>query len=369
MVDKKKLIYAVIVVLVIVLVASSAWYYTNRYNTVLVSAAAEGSAVKITCAADARIHVVSAHYKVGDKTVDVKDALQKQFGDAFPGGSFTVLGSSLGQAAGGALTFRYKCLAPKATKAGFVPIAVRPCAGIRDDYYGVDMTSRNAAGTVVWDPYSTQSRVSLERMAESPEVATPPNPVTGVGRTSMVRREGDRYRRNEELKERTAYEIQPGQPGDMEAIGDQTTSLLATVSRRSPANIAAAASCSLANQDIDSDFVTDGFYDNMVLKDGFTSVRGPRQNTLTASRTGLGSVRQDPRFEPGPDWRVPGGDASWSHGGHAGGPTSGGFGSAKFAPPANFGTGYVAGFGDPNDVFGNYRQAEVVVEEPMTWTH
>ena len=36
------------------------------------------------------------------------------------------------------------------------------------------------------------------------------------------------------------------------------------------------------------------------------------------------------RFEPGPQARVASGDASPSHGGHAGGITLGGFGSSKF---------------------------------------
>lgn len=271
---------------------------------------------------------------------------------------------------------------PRPAKAsGFRPMPASVCStGPAIEIENTD--PRGAAGTVVWTPYATQSRVSLERSADTPEVATPPNPVTGIGNTAAVRRMGDRYRRGEELTRSGIYGLQPGQPGYMEAVGDSSTSVLAAVSRRSPAAVVARPTCNLAITDLDAEFVTDGYYGDALLaseesrhengrhvKDGMTSERATRMNTLTASRTGLGSTRRDPRFEPGPEWRVPGGDASWSHGGHAGGPTSGAFASALFAPPANWDTNYVAGFGDPNDLYGRDRTAEVVVEEPSTWTH
>lgn len=364
----KKVLHAALIVVTIIIIASMAWYYTYRFHTVLVPKMADGGTVAITCAAGRVVKIVSASYTNADgKAVDVAANLQKVLG-ALGGNSYTINGEALGQRAGGTLQFRYKCVAAS-TKSGFLPQAVTPCGSLGDDHYAVDMSSRNAAGTVVWDPYSTQSRVSLERYAESPEVATPANPITGVGNTAAVRTMGDRYRRNEALARQSEFELQPGQPGYMEEVGDDSTSLMARVSRRSPTSGGSPASCSLANTDIDSDFYTDGYYDAMVLKDTFTSTRMPRQNTLTASRTGLGSVRQDPRFEPGPEWRVPGGDASWSHGGHAGGPTSGGFAPAVFAPTASWGTNYVAGFGDPNNLHSTRRTAEVITEEPLTWTH
>jgi len=265
-------------------------------------------------------------------------------------------------------------VAPRGRTDGFRPVPENQCGSIMDDHYAVDMSFRNAAGTVVWDPYSTQSRVSLERDAETPEVATPPNPVTGIGYTSAVRRMGDRYRRGDELRSITAYELQPGQPGYMEEVDDNVSSLLSKLARR-PANAKPAPACGLATTDVDSEFYTDGYFDDALLggksyvRETMTSDRSTVQNTLTASRTGLGSTRRDPRFEPGPQWRTPGGDASWSHGGSAGGPTSGAYGSSLFAPPANWFTTYVAGYGDPNNAYGDYRTAEVVVEEPATWTH
>jgi hypothetical protein len=242
--------------------------------------------------------------------------------------------------------------------------------------YAVDMTMRNAAGTVAWVPYSTQSRVSLERAADSPEVATPPNPVTGVGASATVRRLGDRYRRGEQLAASGIYDLAPGEPGYMEAVGDLASSAMAAISRRSPGAAAPSPACRVSAVDLDADFATDGLYDDALLeadaerrRERMTSDRTTVQNTLTASRTGLGSTRRDPRFEPGPQWRVPGGDASWAQGGHAGGPTSGAYAPAVFAPPAAFGTFYVAGFGDPNDLYGTRRTAEVIDEEPSTWTH
>jgi len=40
-----------------------------------------------------------------------------------------------------------------------------------------------------------------------------------------------------------------------------------------------------------------------------------------------------------------------------------------FAPPANWFTSYVTGYGDPNNAYGDYHTAEVVVEEAAAWTH
>jgi hypothetical protein len=80
-----------------------------------------------------------------------------------------------------------------------------------------------------------------------------------------------------------------------------------------------------------------------------TSIRpGPPtyQNTMTATRTGLGSIFRDPRFEPGPSCLAAGGSAIWAHGGHAGGPTFGSFTPYRFMPGNSYDQQYVRGFGD-----------------------
>lgn len=359
----KKVVAAIVIVVTIILIASMAWYCTYRYRTTLVSQA-DGSTAKISCQTG-QIKVVEASYAPsgGGKAADVTSALQTVLG-ALGGASYQINAAALGQPAGGVLTFRYKCAG--STKSDFRPVPVSTCGTPYGDQYAVDMTGRNAAGTVVWNPYSTQSRVSLERYAETPEVAETPNPYTGVGKTSSVRAMGDRYRRDEALTRLTVHELQSGQPGYMEEVGDSATSLMASVARRSPAVAGGAPSCLVAGADIDSDFYTDGFYDSAVLKEALTSRRGPMPNTLTASRTGLGSIRLDPRFEPGPQSRVPDGDASWGHGGHAGGPTSGGFGAYRFMPGNNWDWRYVHGFGDGH-ILGRKYPVEATVTERSEW--
>ncbi len=341
---------AVLIVVAIILIAAAAWYFMYRYHTVLVSNAPDASTVTLTCQAGQTIDVISATYtppaSAGGKPVSVTPYLQAIL-NALSGNTYTVSGAALGQVIGGTLTFRYRCEGGTAAgKSGFRPVPITTCGSPYDDHYAVDMTSRNAAGTVVWDPYSTQSRVSLERYAETPEVAEHLNPHTGLGKTSSVRAMSDRYRRREALQALSIYELQPGEPGFMEEVGDGAMSLMTRVACRSPAVAGGAPSCILANTDIDTDFVTDGYYDSAVLKEALTSRREVHPNTLTASKTGLGSIRLDPRFEPGPQSRVPDGDASWSHGGHAGGPTSGGFGSSRFMPGNTWDSKYVFGFGD-----------------------
>ena len=357
----KKVTTGLLVVLAIVIIAALAWYYMYRFHTTLVSNAADGASETLTCGAGQSIKVVSAKYtpKSGG-TVDVKAALQTLL-TAVSGGSYVVSGVALGQAAGGTLTFRYKCTG-SSTKSGFRPVPVSTCGSPYEDHYAsVDVGNRY--GTVAWDPYSTQSRVSLERYAESPEVAEPMNPITGVGKGAAVRAMGDRYRRGEALQRLSVFELQPGQPGYMEEVGDDAMNLMAAVTRRSPAVAGGSAPCLIAGADVDSDFLTDGFYDSAVLKEALTSSRTPVPNTLTGRRVGLGSTRLDPRFEPGPQSRVASGDASPSHGGHAGGITLGGFGSSKFQTNGGWDWNYVHGFGD----YGGNGQTEAMVTERSLW--
>ncbi len=363
-----KLIVAMIIVIAIVLIAVSAYYFTEIRGTILVSGVADGASVSLQCQPGQTVQVVWAVYVWGPKGVktDVTDKLQAIISvNSLIGTKFTVSGSALNQVPGGVLSFRYRCAQAKSAE-GFHPVPVSTCGSPYDDHYAVDMTSRNAAGTVVWDPYSTQSRVSLERSAESPEVAESFNPYTGLGKTSSVRALNDRYRRNEALQAINIFEYQPGEPGYMEQVSDGAMSLISKVARRPPTAAGGCPSCLLAGTDVDSDYLTDGYYDEAVLKEALTSRRQTAPNTLTASRVGLGSVRMDPRFEPGPPTRTPDGDASWANGSSAGGPTTGGFGAYKFMPGNTWDSHYVHGFGDYN-IQGRQYPVEAMVTGESRW--
>ena len=379
MAQGRKIITALIIVITAILIVFAAsYYYRMVYHTYLVSGAADGATVALQCQKGQAVKVVWATYTpVGGSGADVAVELQAALA-ASSGGSFVVSAGALGQPAGGLLSFRYRCAAPPSGRAadGFRPVPITTCGSPYDDHYAVDMSSRNAAGTVVWDPYSTQSRVSLERGAESPEVAEALNPITGIGKDSSVRAMSDRYRRGEALNRISIYEYQPGEPGFMEEVGDGAMSLMAKVSRRSPGTSAPAPSCRITGSDTFTDFLTDGPFDNDrlpgggpprdAMKESLTSRRPAHPNTLTAAKTGLGSVRLDPRFEPGPETRVPGGDASWAHGGHAGGPTSGGFGSTRFVPGNTWDWNYVFGAGD-DIIEGCQLPVEAIETERSMW--
>lgn len=262
----KKLLAALLVVLAILVIAATAWWYAYRRGTVLVSGVADGGTVRLTCQAGQTVKVVAARYAPpaakAAKAADVTSNLQKLLA---PGkGNYTVSGAALGQPAGGTLTFRYRCQGP--ARDAFQPVPISVCGAPYDDHYAVDMTGRNAAGTVVWDPYSTQSRVSLERYAETPEAAEQLNPITGLGKTSSVRAMGDRYRRNEALQRLSIYELQPGEPGFMEEVGDGAMSLMTQVARRSPPVAGGISSCPTGATGVDPDFYTDGYFGDAVLR-------------------------------------------------------------------------------------------------------
>ena len=261
-----------VVVAVIVLIV---WFAMNRAGTTGVSMMVDGAAVSIACNASDTIKIVKATYTpVSGKPVDVKVALQKAF--PTPSGShinveYTVNGVALGQTAGGKLSFRYKCVkGPE--KSGFHPVPVSTCG----------------------NNYASQERYTSQAQSG----------------------------RSEALQDLNRFEAP-----EFDDINDRTMNLMASVTRRSPA---VAGGSLLSMTDIDSDFQTDGFYENSVLKETLTSNRSGATNSLTAQGVGLGNRRLDPRFEPGPQSRVAHNDASPSHGGHAGGITLGGFGSSKF---------------------------------------
>jgi len=249
---------------------------------------------------------------------------------------------------------------PGGTRAGFTPVPMYSCGGINDPYYAVDLTGRNAAGTVVWEPFSTQSKVSLERGVSAPSLTAVPNPVSRIGTTSSVRAWGDEYTGDEARHRLTVWELHPGEPGYMEEIDEDGQTILAATTRRSPPTLKAAKTCPLATTDIDSDFATDGYYGTAVLADefgkslelreGLTSARRLAANKYTDALGGLGSIHQDPRFEPGSQLRIYGGDYSPAPGGHAGGLSLGALGSATFAPGNVWDSRYIFAFGDKNPV-------------------
>jgi hypothetical protein len=279
----------------------------------------------------------------------------------------------------------------------FEPVPVSTCGRPYeyDREYAVDMAG--AAGTVALTPYSTQSKVSLERGAGSPEVAElfreyAPNPVSGLGKTSAVRAMGDRYRRDDVLSRLSMYELQPGEPGYMEEIDDGSLNLMAAVTRRAPpppGGRSAFCASAASETEIDSDFFTDGPYGAAVLcggagacnrcvsdprvhgdiagvREALTSTRVEAPpNTLTASKTGLGSTRMDPRFEPGPQERVASGDASPAPGSYAGGITLGAFGSPKFQTSGGWQFMPVYGFGEPERA--EYGPVEAIITGESMW--
>jgi hypothetical protein len=278
---------AIIIVAVLVIIVAR-----NREGVFSIKGAADGSTVSVNCSPDQTINIIKATYTPDGKSpVDVKDKLQALAAqnNKF---SYTVSGSSLGQTPPGTLSFSYKCPAAPA-KSGFSSCA----SGGRADHFA----------------------------------------------TNAI----ENYRHDKALQQFSDFELQPGQPNYMEDVGEGATNLMAAISRRSPAVAGGSPLSLVASTDIDSDFLTDGFYENAVLKEALTSSRRTSTpNTLTANLVGLGSIRIDPRFDPGPRARVASGDASASHGGHAGGVTLGGFGSNKFQTNGGWDWNYVHGFGD-----------------------
>jgi len=271
-----KICVGFVVVAVIVLVVLFA---LSRHGSTNVSMLPDGTTLTMTCSGSEAIKIVKATYTpVSGKPVNVTAALQKAITalSSGPGNiinvdvdsvKYTANGVALGQTAGGKLSFRFKCVKVP-TKSGFHPTPVSTCAS--------------------QEHYTTQA-------------------LSG---------------RSEALQDLNRFEAP-----SFDDINDRTMNLMASVTRRSPA---VAGGSLLSMTDIDSDFQTDGFYENTVLKETLTSNRSGAVNSLTAQGVGLGSRRPDPRFEPGPQSRVAHNDASPSHGGHAGGITLGGFGSSKF---------------------------------------
>jgi hypothetical protein len=159
------------------------------------------------------------------------------------------------------------------------------------------------------------SSAARRRQCDEPEYDTPRIECPYEGFQAAPVAEA-RRRRAAALSRLSADEFHPAADGD--GLAPDGLSLLAAVVRRSPpagGRAGGRVGAPLGAGDIDSDFRADGFYDSAALKENLRS--GPGSAPAT-----------DSRFDAGPQKRV--GDASPSHGGHAGGITLGGFGSADF---------------------------------------
>lgn len=344
----KKLVYGILIVLAIICIVAAAAWYMYRYDTHLVTAAADGTTLQLTCDPETQpIEIISASYATADDAaIDVTHELQAQI-SAASGASYTVSGKDLKQPAGGSLTFRYRCGAAAGKvpeKSGFTPVPVSPCAGgaCADPYSG--KFAPNKAGLTFWQPYSPQSAVSLARGAESPEIASQFSPMTGVGKGALVRALGDRYRGDEALARMAAFERQPGQTGHMEAVDDGAMSFMQAVTRRS-APPSMLPSNAVGKYEVDSDFITDGAYGGAVLRETFNSSRMPGgPNLLTGFKKGLGSTLIDPRFMPGPRDML--GDINQGPLTHAGSASLGYFASDAFRTNGHWASIHVRGFGN-----------------------
>jgi hypothetical protein len=258
--------------------------------------------------------------------------------------------------AAGYLIYRDRGSAEKST---FAPIPLNSAQGPAIPAAPTDPTG--AAGTVYWPPYSTQSKVSLVRGAESPEIASEFSSITGVGKGALVRALSDRYRHEEALDRMATFERQPGQPGSMEEVNDGAMSLITSICRRPRSATAHPSRCLVDGADVDSDFLTDGPYGAAVLGDTISDLPTlppylcPIKRTLTSNRPGypcneltgincgLGSTVQDPRYDPGSRYSANG--AGHAPGGFAGGPTMTALNSSQIRANANMELNWVSGDG------------------------
>jgi hypothetical protein len=195
------------------------------------------------------------------------------------------------------------------------------------------------------------------------------NPITGIGARTDVRRSAERYCRGAPLQRPLSpYELEPGQAGYVAPLNDEA-GLSADLAHRWAMTPGLPPLCGVKAVDPDADFLTDGLFGAAILngttitqggcsanscgREGFTSSRRACANDLTDSRVGLGSVRMDPRFQPG--WGSIR-DTNPAPGTHAGGVTLGGLAPAVFHPVNLWGDAYVYGFGDmPSDSCSGQR--------------
>lgn len=301
----KNLIHALLLLLLILIIASVAWYYVYRMHTVLVDQLHDGGSVYVK---SGRSKVVSAVYHLGCETHDVKEKLQAQLA-AITGNTFTLSASSLGMTPGGYLTFRYKC------------------TGGSKDKFSIEIDSDNSMGIeleAAWDSNDHMIPRYVNKMpmmlgAVSPENGAMPNPYLGVGKTNMVRALADPYR-NDNFMRDGLFNL--NNPVYDESVNDSAMSMLQRVSSRNGSG------CLYSGPDCDSSFITDGPYGEDVIASALTSTGCP-PDKMTGIRYGLGSVRIDPRFQPGARCG-PVRDYNSAPGTHAGSANSYGFAPSTF---------------------------------------
>jgi hypothetical protein len=245
-------------------------------------------------------------------------------------------------------------------KQGFHPVQVSPCGppyGLDGDQYGVDVTGRNASGTTVW-PATAYSRVAPRPSGVAKEGCCGGKDGFTPNDIAIERR---RMQRDEAMGDWAASEDVPvySRP-----YGNNAATFRAGIDRAGAMSPLQGHLSPLAFADVDSDFEPGTAYGEEAMKESMTSERRVMQNTLNASKTGLGSTRIDPRFEPGPRRMFWGGDAVYADGAAAGGPTMGSLTPSQFGAAPTMISGYVYGFGD-----GGYQQPqpEAIYTEQSRW--
>jgi hypothetical protein len=284
---KRNLGAALAVGALIIVIIGLVWFFQNRYKTTLVPGTADGGTITLACDPGQTIKVISAKYSPTDTKVKptvVTSKLQSTL-DSFNGLSYTVDSKTLlaGTAVPGSLVFRYKCVGAP-TKAGFRPMPVQACG----------------------------ARSTFVNSGHPPGMARRVNRIRNLAKFAHP-------------------ESQPGHPNYMEDVDTSMNTLMANVTRRSAPQNAHIGASLLAHAEIDSDFTSDGIYDGPVHE---TLVSRPhtRANELTASHTGAGSIKHDPRFEYSHPSHTAH-DTMWAHGGHSGNESMGNFGNHRFHPP------------------------------------
>lgn len=216
-------------------------------------------------------------------------------------------------------------------KSKFHPVPVSPCGPPYGggNGYGTDITGRNASGTTVW-PNSSLSHIAPDS--------------SGVAESFVGGHRGAR-----QLAFDGMASIESDEPSASRPYGNNSATIVTGLSRaHAMGNLGGTLSpLAFAAGDVDTDFDPGSDYTAEALKESLTSERHESKNTLIASKTGLGSVRIDPRFEPGPQAMLPGagGSAVYADGAAAGGPSTGALTPSAFGASPTMISGHVFGFG------------------------
>lgn len=383
-----KLIIALVVVLLVVAMAIWVVKLAKKTRHSFSNTVSEGGTLSVDCGEGKMVTDVDAKFGPASgsasscETVDVTGKVKELLAAGTP---ITVTAQNLGVsescAEPRALTVKYNC----STAAGepFVPGPAAPC--VSHCYDGTMNLGGDTlfGGTVARVPYSTQSKVSLTGGGEAPSLRQsyqPANPISGIGKASYQRLWSDASMPDTTCAWRDSiFELQHGQPGYVEATLADTTDGTPYQGRYYVAGDPTAAwsyghknaaggpyhgittcpSTPMPHDGVISDHAwslhssrSPGAAGGLYGRENLTSRRRHEVNPLTASQTGLGSIRRDPRFEPGPQRLYPGGDAIYAHGGHSGGPTFGSYTEYRFMPGNTWDAKYIHGFGDAHLIEG-----------------